>query len=68
MSKKPKEQIKNEYLIQYSNAMASGDKNFKKLIYNRLIEAYNADTSNNLKKLSSCGSCIRDFEQYNETH
>lgn len=33
-------------------------------IYNYLIAVYSADTGDVLKPLTSCGSCIRDFEQY----
>lgn len=36
----------------------------RRIIYNRIIIMYNADTGNNLSVLSGCSSCIRDFENY----
>jgi hypothetical protein len=50
-------------LQEYNSAKGLPNKE-RVRIYNRLIEVFNADTGNNLKKLTTCGSCVRDFESY----
>jgi hypothetical protein len=48
----------------YEFARNSRDKTVKRKEYNRLIEMYNAETGSNIERLSSCGSCIKQFESY----
>lgn len=45
------------------NRAKGKSKILKVSIYNPLIDLYNAETGSSLKRLSTCGSCIADFEK-----